>query len=109
MILTRRGPALPDFPWDSLADHAAKARKHPGGVVDLSVGTPVDPVPAVIQAALQSVADIPGYPTTHGTPELRAAFVAAVADEAARDAVAAIDTALVLRGLRQTWTARGFA
>ena len=78
MIIQRRGPALPDFPWDSLSDHAAKARKHPGGVVDLSVGTPVDPVPAVIQSALSSVADIPGYPTTHGTPELRAAFVAAV-------------------------------
>ena len=67
MIIQRRGPALPDFPWDSLSDHAAKARKHPGGVVDLSVGTPVDPVPAVIQSALTSVADIPGYPTTHGT------------------------------------------
>jgi succinyldiaminopimelate transaminase len=78
LIIQRRGPALPDFPWDSLSDHAAKARKHPGGVVDLSVGTPVDPVPAVIQSALSSVADVPGYPTTHGTPELRAAFVAAV-------------------------------
>ncbi|MFD4670877.1 succinyldiaminopimelate transaminase [Lentzea sp. NPDC058450] len=76
--MQRRGPALPDFPWDQLSGHAAKARKHPGGVVDLSVGTPVDPVPDVIQAALSSVSSIPGYPTTHGTPELRAAFVAAV-------------------------------
>ncbi|SEP99541.1 succinyldiaminopimelate transaminase [Lentzea albida] len=78
MIIAGRGPALPDFPWDQLADHAAKARTHPGGVVDLSVGTPVDPVPEVIRAALASVSDVPGYPTTHGTPELRAAFVAAV-------------------------------
>jgi succinyldiaminopimelate transaminase len=76
---TLRGPGLPDFPWDLLADHAALARSHPGGVVDLSVGTPVDPVPAVIQDALSSVADQPGYPTTHGTPELREAAVAAMA------------------------------
>ncbi|GGP60654.1 succinyldiaminopimelate transaminase [Saccharothrix coeruleofusca] len=69
---------LPDFPWDTLADHAAKARTHPGGVVDLSVGTPVDPVPRVIREALASVADQPGYPTTHGTPELRAAAVGAL-------------------------------
>jgi len=29
-----------------------RARAHPGGIVDLSVGTPVDPTPAVVQAAL---------------------------------------------------------
>ena len=78
MTRSRRGPALPDFPWDSLADHAAKARTHPGGVVDLSIGTPVDPVPPLIQSALASVADLPGYPTTHGTPALREAAVASL-------------------------------
>ena len=70
---------LPDFPWDSLAGHAARARAHPDGVVDLSVGTPVDPVPPVIRAALASVSEVPGYPTTHGTPALRAVAVAAMA------------------------------
>ena len=55
---------LPDFPWDSLAAHAERARSHPDGVVDLSIGTPVDPVPALIQKALASVADLPGYPAT---------------------------------------------
>jgi succinyldiaminopimelate transaminase len=69
---------LPDFPWDALAGHAARARAHPDGIVDLSVGTPVDPVPEVIQSALTSVADIPGYPQTHGTPDLRVAAVAAL-------------------------------
>ena len=64
---------LPDFPWDSLAGATETARAHPGGLVDLSVGTPVDPVPEAIRQALASVSDIPGYPTTHGTPELRAA------------------------------------
>ncbi|PXY32411.1 succinyldiaminopimelate transaminase [Prauserella muralis] len=66
---------LPAFPWDSLAGHTERARAHPGGIVDLSVGTPVDPVPDSIRDALASVSDVPGYPTTHGTPALRAAAV----------------------------------
>ena len=40
------------FPWDTLADAAAVARAHPDGIVDLSVGTPVDPVAPVIRNAL---------------------------------------------------------
>ena len=64
---------LPEYPWDELAPIAEKARAFPGGVVDLSIGTPVDPVPAVIQDALRGAANAPGYPLTAGTPELRAA------------------------------------
>ncbi|KDN22543.1 succinyldiaminopimelate transaminase [Amycolatopsis rifamycinica] len=64
---------LPDFPWDSLAEVKATAQAHPGGVVDLSIGTPVDPVPDGIREALASVSAIPGYPTTHGIPALREA------------------------------------
>jgi succinyldiaminopimelate transaminase len=41
--------------------------------VDLSVGTPVDPVPQVIREALAAAADCPGYPATHGTRRLREA------------------------------------
>jgi succinyldiaminopimelate transaminase len=41
--------------------------------VDLSVGTPVDPVPDVIRAALSAAADAPGYPATWGTERLRSA------------------------------------
>ncbi len=41
--------------------------------MDLSIGTPVDPVPATIQAALAAASDSPGYPQTHGTPALREA------------------------------------
>lgn len=70
---------LPDFPWDSLTEFGARARAHPDGIVDLSVGTPIDPVPTLIQDALASVAAEPGYPTTHGTPALREAAVAALA------------------------------
>ncbi|MGH3787340.1 MAG: succinyldiaminopimelate transaminase [Pseudonocardiaceae bacterium] len=70
---------LPDFPWDSLAGAARRAKEYPGGAVDLSVGTPVDPVPDVLRDALQSASALPGYPATHGTPELRQAAVAALA------------------------------
>ena len=64
---------LPEYPWDELAPIAEKGRTFPGGAVDLSVGTPVDPVPTVIQDALIAAANAPGYPLTAGTPELRAA------------------------------------
>jgi succinyldiaminopimelate transaminase len=70
---------LPDFPWDTLAPYKERAAAHPDGIVDLSVGTPVDPVPELLQQALCSAAEFPGYPATHGTPELRAAVVAGLA------------------------------
>lgn len=62
---------LPDFPWDALAPYGVIARNHPAGVIDLSVGTPVDPTPAFIQNALTQHANSPGYPVTAGTVELR--------------------------------------
>ena len=65
---------LPDFPWDRLEPARAVAAGHPGGLVDLSVGTPVDPVPPAIRAALAGAADSPGYPLTAGTPALRSAI-----------------------------------
>jgi len=64
---------LPGFPWDRLAPASAVAAAHPGGIADLSIGTPVDAVPAIIQEALASAANSPGYPLTRGTPALRAA------------------------------------
>lgn len=72
------GKRLPDFPWDSLADATAKAKSHPEGIVDLSVGTPIDPVAPTIQLALAESAAVPGYPQTKGTPRLREAIVGAM-------------------------------
>src|SRR4029450_8969004 len=46
---------------------------HPGGVVDLSIGTPVDDTPAVLTEALAASGNAPGYPTALGTPGLRSA------------------------------------
>ncbi|GGX56990.1 bifunctional succinyldiaminopimelate transaminase/glutamate-prephenate aminotransferase [Streptomyces minutiscleroticus] len=65
---------LPTFPWDKLEPYKATAAAHPDGIVDLSVGTPVDPVPEPVQKALVAAADSPGYPTVWGTPELRDAI-----------------------------------
>jgi succinyldiaminopimelate transaminase len=64
---------LPAFVWDSLAAAAELAGKHPDGIVDLSVGSPVDPVPDVVRAALRAADDSPGYPATAGTAALRQA------------------------------------
>ena len=75
--------ALPDFPWDSLAPAKERARAFSApdgakgeGIVDLSVGTPVDPTPEVVQEALRAAADAPGYPQTWGTPDLREGIAA---------------------------------
>jgi succinyldiaminopimelate transaminase len=70
------GHKLPDFPWDALAPYGATAKEHPAGIIDLSVGTPVDPTPELIQSALRESANSPSYPVTIGTPELRAAITA---------------------------------
>lgn len=69
---------LPEFPWDTLAEAKRVAAAHPGGIVDLSVGTPVDPVDPVIRHALARSSDFPGYPTTVGTPHLRESAAAAL-------------------------------
>ena len=67
---------LPDFPWDKLAPYRKRANEHPGGVCDLSIGTPVDPTPELIQDALKDSSDAPGYPTVIGSVELRRAILA---------------------------------
>jgi succinyldiaminopimelate transaminase len=70
--------SLPEFPWDTLADAKALAGAHPDGIVDLSVGTPVDPVAPAIREALASASAAPGYPATAGTARLRESAVAAL-------------------------------
>lgn len=66
---------LPDFPWDSLLPYRATAASHGDGIVDLAIGSPVDPVPPLIRDALAAAVDTPGYPQTQGSPEVREAIV----------------------------------
>lgn len=70
------GLDLPDYPWEAMAPYVAKASEYPGGAVNLSIGTPVDPTPQLVQDALKAAANAPGYPTVHGTPALREAIAA---------------------------------
>ncbi|EGD22308.1 succinyldiaminopimelate transaminase [Prescottella equi ATCC 33707] len=85
--------SLPDFPWDSLASAKEKAQAHPDGIVNLSVGTPVDPVAPGIRDALASASAEPGYPTTHGTDALRKATSASLAR---RYGMTGVDPAAIL-------------
>ena len=65
------------YDWGRLDDFRSKAEAADGGLVDLSVGSPVDSVPEPIQQALAKHADGPqahGYPKAAGTVELRTAI-----------------------------------
>lgn len=66
---------LPDYPWLQLKPYSAKAAEYPQGAVDLSIGSPVDATPEVIQKALIDASNAPGYPTTAGSLEFREAVV----------------------------------
>ncbi|MCL3817973.1 succinyldiaminopimelate transaminase [Aeromicrobium wangtongii] len=73
--MARVSERFPEFPWDTIAGAKARAAEHPGGIVDLSIGTPVDPTPEVAREALVGAADSPGYPTVFGPESLRQAAV----------------------------------
>jgi succinyldiaminopimelate transaminase len=66
---------LPEYPWDAMAPFAQRAARHPDGMIDLSIGSPVDPTPEVVRRALADATDAHAYPTTVGTPRLREAIV----------------------------------
>ncbi|UNK69800.1 succinyldiaminopimelate transaminase [Microbacterium sp. H1-D42] len=66
---------LADYPWDAVVPYRERAAQHPDGLVDLSIGSPVDPTPAVIRAALAEATDAHSYPQTVGTPAVREAIV----------------------------------
>jgi succinyldiaminopimelate transaminase len=84
---------LPEFPWDTLADAKERAGKHPDGIVDLSVGTPVDPVDPLIRDALYAASDFPGYPVTIGTTMVR---TAACASLERRHGITGLDNSMIL-------------
>lgn len=85
--------ALPDYPWDLIAPYRVRAEAHEGGLADLSIGSPVDPTPEVVRAALADATDAHAYPQTVGTPALREAIVAWFAR---RRGVTGLDGASVL-------------
>lgn len=71
----------PEYPYDRLDEARKAAASHDGGVVDLSVGTPTDPPPHAVMAALAGDPSAPdedraarGYPTSAGSLALREAI-----------------------------------
>ncbi len=67
----------PPYPYDRLGELSEIAGRHDGGVIDCSVGTPMDPPPAVVLDALGAAlrADGPAraYPPSIGTVAYREA------------------------------------
>src|SRR2546423_5952633 len=65
------------YPHDRLRELRAVAEAVPGGLVDCSVGTPVDAMPEVAQHALaDAAAGATGYPPAIGSPAYREAAAA---------------------------------
>jgi succinyldiaminopimelate transaminase len=63
----------PPYPYDRLDRYRPLAAAHDGGVVDLSIGTPFDPPPDTVIAALAASGSERSYPPSVGTVELRRA------------------------------------
>lgn len=61
---------FPKFPWDALAVSREVAEGHPNGIIDASVGSPIDPTPQLASAALGNAGQASSYPTAGGTPQL---------------------------------------
>ena len=67
--------ALPEYPWQSLKPYSAKAALHKDGAIDLSIGSPIDETPKVVQDALRNFSNAPGYPSTAGSKQFRESVV----------------------------------
>lgn len=65
------------YDWSRVADYRRIAAATPGGIIDLSVGSPVDSVPLSVRGALTAASNTSyayGYPLTAGTTDLRQAI-----------------------------------
>ncbi|MDQ2837241.1 MAG: aminotransferase class I/II-fold pyridoxal phosphate-dependent enzyme [Actinomycetota bacterium] len=63
----------PPYPYDRLDELKLLAGALDGGAIDLSIGTPCDPPPAAVVAALADADPARGYPASIGTPGFRLA------------------------------------
>jgi succinyldiaminopimelate transaminase len=73
--MIRTGFVPPPYPYDRLDRLVPVAARHPGGVVDLSIGTPIDPPPPAVVAALATSDSERGYPPSIGSVPFREAAV----------------------------------
>jgi succinyldiaminopimelate transaminase len=73
MTPTPVGFVPPPYPYDRLDRFKPLAERLEGGLVDLSIGTPIDPPPPAVVAALSASDSERGYPTSIGSLALRTA------------------------------------
>ena len=95
----------PPYPYDRLDELRPLAAAHDGGCVDLSVGTPTDPPPEVVAAALADVSSARTYPPSIGTAAYRESAagwldrVLGVAVDPATEVAACVGTKELVAGL----------
>ena len=68
-----QGFVPPVYPYERLEPLRAEAASLAGGAVDCSIGTPCDPPPPAVLAALAGSGSERGYPPSIGTPTFRGA------------------------------------
>ena len=73
MTDTASGYVPPPYPYERIDRFKPLGDAFPGGLVDLSIGTPFDPPPAAVIAALGGSGAERSYPPSIGTPALREA------------------------------------
>ena len=69
----------PPYPYERVGELKAVADRLDGGAIDLSIGTPCDPPPPEVTAALAAPGRAQGYPPSIGTPAFRKAAAAWIA------------------------------
>ncbi|WP_229023149.1 aminotransferase class I/II-fold pyridoxal phosphate-dependent enzyme [Actinomarinicola tropica] len=74
--MSASGFVPPPYPYDRLDELKSVAAAHEGGMVDLSVGTPCDPPPPEVVAALGGSGAERGYPPSIGSAAYREAAAA---------------------------------
>ncbi len=65
--------APPPLVWETLGEVRDAAARHPGGVIDLTVGSPVDEPPAFVAEVLARSGAARAYPPSIGTEAFRSA------------------------------------
>jgi succinyldiaminopimelate transaminase len=63
----------PPYPYERLDVLRKLAAAHDGGPIECSIGTPIDAPPAAVLEELAKGIGARGYPTSQGSPDLRAA------------------------------------
>ena len=69
--MSAAGFVPPAYPYDRLDSAKAQASALPGGIVDLSIGTPCDPPPDAVVEALAASGAERGYPASIGSAAYR--------------------------------------